>query len=282
LHLREGKGFWGKEITCVAEFLQFFALGIFLGIYGTLAGIGGGFLMVPVLFLFYHYTPEATVGTSICVVFLNTLSGSLAYLKQKRIDLKSAWVFALASIPGSILGSFLLKYIDARLFGLIFGIVLVIGSVLLLLRAKNLPQPDCSQMSGCRREITDFEGKTHVYVFSMPLGIIISFFTGFLAGALGIGGGIIHIPAMLFLLNFPLHIATATSHFILMISSLVASGTHLAMGDPNLKTVVFLGAGAVLGAPWGAKLSCRLKSKWIVRLLAFALLAAGIRMILLR
>jgi len=266
----------------VIEFLQFFALGLFLGTYGTIAGIGGGFLMVPVLFLFYHYSPAATVGTSICVVFLNTLSGSLAYLKQKRIDFKSAWIFAISSLPGSVAGSYLVKYLDSRLFGLIFGTILVAGSILLLFRAKNLPRRDCSEMPGFRREITDAQGDTHRYVYSLPLGIVISFFTGFLAGTLGIGGGIIHIPAMIFLLNFPLHIATATSHFILMISSFTAASTHLAMGDPNLKTVLFLGAGAVIGAPIGAKLSCRLKSKWIVRLLALALLTAGLRMIFVK
>jgi len=78
------------------------ALGFVVGAFGTLIGAGGGFLLVPLLLLGYHFQPADAVGTSLALVFLNALSGSAAYLRQRRVDLSLGWKFAAATVPGAI------------------------------------------------------------------------------------------------------------------------------------------------------------------------------------
>jgi len=99
---------------------------------------------------------------------------------------------------------------------------------------------------------------------------------------LGIGGGIIHVPILVTLLNFPVHRATATSHFILAILTLAATGVHLAAGNfAGFEWVtIYLGAGVVVGAQLGARLSRRVGGKWIIRGLSAALIAVGIRILI--
>ncbi|MDQ6815137.1 MAG: sulfite exporter TauE/SafE family protein, partial [Bacteroidota bacterium] len=85
--------------------LLLIGLGLLVGTFGTLIGAGGGFILVPVLlFIFPDLKPEVVTSISLAVVFLNAASGSVAYAQLKRIDYKSAIIFAVAALPGSIIG----------------------------------------------------------------------------------------------------------------------------------------------------------------------------------
>lgn len=77
-----------NSVMIAVQILSLFALGVGIGAFGTLIGVGGGFLMVPLQIILYGFEPRLVVGTSLVFVFFNTLSGSLAYLRQKRIDVK--------------------------------------------------------------------------------------------------------------------------------------------------------------------------------------------------
>jgi len=105
-----------------------------------------------------------------------------------------------------------------------------------------------------------------------------------LTSLLGIGGGIIHVPAMVYLLGFPTHIATATSHAVLAILSFSAVAVHAADGTlaPVLGRVIPIGAGALIGAQIGARLSSVIHGRWILRGLGLALFAVGVRLVLPR
>jgi len=84
-------------------------LGFLVGALGTLIGAGGGFLLVPLLILAYRLPPADAVGTSLALVFLNALSGTVAYLRQRRVDLSLGWKFAVATVPGAVGGAFLTR-----------------------------------------------------------------------------------------------------------------------------------------------------------------------------
>jgi uncharacterized membrane protein YfcA len=102
-----------------------------------------------------------------------------------------------------------------------------------------------------------------------------------LSGLLGIGGGIIHVPVLTQVLNFPVHIATATSHFVVATSTLAASITHAVSGSfTRVGETVVLSAGAILGAQVGARLSRRIPGALIVRMLAVALAIVAVRLLL--
>ncbi len=265
----------------MVQFIYLLPLGIVVGIFGTIIGAGGGFVLIPVLILLYpDMPPESITGISLTVVFFNALSGSIAYARDKRIDLRSGLYFSAAAIPGSILGAFTTRLLTRNIFDGIFGALLIVISIFLMIK------PETSKKSGVKRRkyhlfrrITDSNGVAYSFSYNTARGILISAVVGFISNLLGIGGGIIHVPALIHFLNFPVHIATATSHFILAITSLSGTIVHLAEGSltGRFAETAALSLGAIIGAQAGARLSGLLKGLWIIRGLSLALAVTGIR-----
>ncbi len=250
-------------------------LGFVVGAFGTLIGAGGGFLLVPLLLIGYHFPPADAVGTSLSLVFLNAASGSFAYLRQRRVDLQLGWKFAAATIPGAIGGAYLTRAMSSNEFSLAFGVLLVLIAVLLFSGITAAP----SARAGARR-IVDTSGAAHVYHVDAWKGVVVSLLVGILSSVFGIGGGIIHVPFLIVVLSLPVHVATATSHFVLSISTLVGAGTFFALGHVDLTTTALMGAGIRAGAQLGARVSVRTRPVTIRRMLAVALALVGIRMVL--
>ena len=101
-------------------------LGFVVGAYGTMVGAGGGFVLVPVLLILYpDQDPASITAISLAVVFFNSLSGSVAYARLRRIDYKSGFIFAAAALPSAILGVFLVHVVPRAAFDVIFGIALL-------------------------------------------------------------------------------------------------------------------------------------------------------------
>ena len=112
-------------------------------------------------------------------------------------------------------------------------------------------------------------------------GIVISLSVGFISSFLGIGGGIIHVPVLSTILGFPVHIATATSHFILAIATFVGTIVHILNGGFHygIRRTIALCIGVLIGAQIGARLSKRIKGPFIIRTLAIALFFVGTRLV---
>lgn len=256
--------------------------GIAIGAYGTLIGIGGGVVLIPLLlYLYPQESPRTITAISFAVVFFNALSGTIAYRRMKRIDYRTGIIFSLATVPGAILGVLATFYISRGAYQVIFGLLLVALSIYIFLRPTARLKVHFKDSQPCTRLIVDCNGVSHAYSFNMGLGIAISLIVGFIAGLLGIGGGIIHVPAMVAILGFPAQVATATSQFILVITTFFGSATHLLAGNlaAGWKQVIILGVGVMLGAQMGARLSTKFGGAAIVRLLAAALLLVGLRLL---
>jgi uncharacterized membrane protein YfcA len=260
------------------------AIGIFIGGFGTLIGVAGGFLLVPVLlFLYPSESPAGITSTTLVVAFFNALSGSVAYGRLKRIDYRSGLFFSLTAVPGAILGVFIVNFLSRRIFQYIFGAILIIVAAYLLARPGKKLTGDFLHKWATTRQITDAQQKVRRYSFNLPLGMVIAFFVGVISGLLGIGGGIIHVPALTQILDFPTHIATATSHFTVAITTFSAIGTHLVSGTyttEHIGRIIVLSVGAVIGAQFGARLSQRVTGTLIVRLLAVGLAIVALRLLI--
>lgn len=218
---------------------------------------------------------------SLAVVFFNALSGSAAYARMGRIEYRSGLIFSAATIPGAILGAITTAYIPRRLFDGIFGAMLLILATFLIARPMGKAKPVCSPTD---RQCTVIErdGTIHKFSYSQPLGVTVSVAVGYVSSLLGIGGGIIHVPVLVRLLNFPVHIATATSHFVLANMALAGTITHIATGSfhQGVHRTLLLSAGVLLGAQAGALISTRIHGNWIIRALALALGAVGVRLVM--
>lgn len=262
-----------------------FPLGFLIGAYGTLIGAGGGFILMPILLLLYpKENPELLTSISLAVVFFNAFSGSVAYARMRRIDYRSGFLFSAATIPGAIFGALTTAYIPRRLFDVLFGILMIAASVFLLLRPKKKNEARRDNPNyHLRRNLVEASGANHAYSYNPIVGVSLSFFVGYISSLLGIGGGIIHVPALVHLLNFPVHIATATSHFILAFMAMTGTTVHVAIGvfSHGVRRTISLAIGVLLGAQLGATLSFHVHGNWIIRGLAIALGFVGIRILLM-
>jgi uncharacterized membrane protein YfcA len=275
------------------NYLWLLPLGFLIGTFGTLIGAGGGFILVPILLLLYpSENTELITSISLAVVFFNALSGSFAYARMKRIDYRSGIIFAVATIPGAILGALSTAYVPRHSFDIAFGILMVLAGAFLWFSARDDHDHAVSHTSGTpvpetpgNRTIRDFvddHGTRYHYSYNSTIGIVLSVFVGFLSSLLGVGGGFIHVPALTGLLNFPVHVATATSHFVLAVMALTGTVTHVATGvfAHGIRRTAVLSVGVVLGAQTGARLSHRVGGKWILRGLALAMIFVGIRLLI--
>lgn len=261
-------------------------VGFAVGAVGTLIGAGGGFVLVPILLLLYpERSPELVTSMSLAVVYFNAFSGTCAYARLKRIDYRSGLVFALATVPGAVLGALTTHLIPRRVFDGVFGgLLLVLAVFLVLQRHREHLGCDVPPSNGQTiRTVVDSNGSRYTFSFSLFGGIVLSLVVGYLSSALGVGGGVIHVPALIRLLHFPAHIATATSHFILTFTSLAGTVVHIAYGvfSQGATGTLCLAIGALMGAQLGAWVSGRLRGVWIIRCLAVALGFVGVRVLVM-
>lgn len=251
------------------EIIVLFFVGIGVGTFGTLIGIGGGLIMIPLFTFFLPFlfnSAAEIIGTSLFGVFLNAISGTYAYIRQRRVYFKAAIPFAIATIPGAILGGIASDYFTGPTFSLAYGTFILFVSAIMYWNANN------SKAIALTFDETLFKKRK-------TLGIILSGFVGFISSIFGIGGGLIHVPTMIYALAFPPHMATATSHFVLAISSFIGVISHISLHHVVWLPALSVGSGAIVGAQIGAKISRKTKPRTIVLLLCIALLLLGIRMI---
>ncbi|MCO6497422.1 MAG: sulfite exporter TauE/SafE family protein [Chitinophagaceae bacterium] len=262
-------------------------IGFLIGTLGTMIGAGGGFILVPFMLLaFPSFSAEVITAVSIAVVAANATSGSAAYVRSKRVDFKAGIIFAVCTIPGSILGVITTQYIPRGAFDLLFGVILIGLAVFLFFRGgkRKLSDKDVvSHKSWVRQKIVDNHGVEYDFSYNLRLGMLISVVVGYFSPLLGIGGGIIHVPAMVQWLHFPVHIATATSHFVLAIMATVSVIVHAIHGvynDPAvLRMTMSLIVGVIAGAQLGAYLSGKVRGNFIIKALAISLGLVGIRIL---
>src|SRR5262252_806885 len=143
------------------QWMGYGALGVVVGTFGTLIGAGGGFLLIPVLVFLRPDEPAANLtAISLAVVCANALSGSLAYARQGRVDWRSALLFSLAGLPGSILGAWTTHALDRRRFDPLLGITLILGAVVVLLRQR---EPAPAGGGRATRHLRERDGTEHRY-----------------------------------------------------------------------------------------------------------------------
>lgn len=266
------------------EWIILVIIGLIASSLGSLIGLGGGIIIVPALLYlstlsaFGEVTPQVAVGTSLFTMIFTGLSSTLAYMKHKTVDYKSGLIFLIGSGPGSILGAWVTEGLEMHTFNIFFGLFIIFISIVLLLKDRLKPIP-YRKDKGIIRTFTDNTGKNFEYGYNRLIGILIAFVVGFLSGVFGVGGGSLMVPTMILLFFFPPHVATATSMFMILPTSLLSSITHISLGNVDWLYALALVPGAWIGAKAGVFLNTRLKSITIVLILRTILVLVGIRLI---
>ena len=266
-----------------------FLVGLVASAYGTMIGAGGGFIMSPSLLLFFDKTPVTAAATSLTAVIFNAVTAVLVYHQQQRIDYFTGVRFAAAMVPGALLGSLIASSIPPSLFKLVFGVLLILIAGYMAVYGQRpggrpsgviVDEATLRTQGKVVRILVDENGTQSVYGYRLRDGLLLSSGVGVISSVLGVGGGIIQVPAMISLFGVPPHIAAATSQFMLLIAAITGSASYLVQGVVDVPTAIMLGIGGIAGARLGAAIARRVKGTVIVRALAVALLLVGLRLLL--
>jgi uncharacterized protein len=267
-------------------YLTLMFLGFIIASYGTIVGAAGGFLYVPLLLLLYPHDHHSTLtAIALAVNFITSFSGTSAYVRQKRIDYKSGLLFAIATIPGAILGVIVTSLVPRKDFEGIFAIFLIALSLFLFLKPKSdtrsVAEKPGSASNGGTRILKLVDGITFEYHYNLLFGLALFFFLGFVASFLGIGGGALVMPSLVYLLSFPVFIATATSMFTVSVITFTATITNVFHGafHHGAHRIAAMGIGALMGSQFGALVSKKIRGPLVIRGLALAVAIAGIKLL---
>ncbi len=268
-------------------------MGFGTGVYGVLIGAGGGFLIGPLLLIFFDVEPATVAGTVLALVAINSISGTFAFRRMGTVDVRSGLLFAAAAIPGSVIAPFVIGSVAPGLFQLLFGILLLLLALHIATSSSDKAEarePDLDALPTNRRflgfmiktrEIKSAEGGTFRYQFNEAFATAFNVVLGFVSSFFGTGGGFLRTPVLVYSFGFPVQVAVATSIFTLSFYTTAGAITHAALGNVEFfPTFVFTGIGLVVGGQLGARLTSRVKGKWILRLLLFVVLALGVKLLI--
>jgi uncharacterized protein len=248
--------------------VELFAAAFIASVFGSMVGLGGGFILVPLLRLVFGYAPAEAAGTSLVLIVANSASGAFTYLLHRRVHLRIGLLIALGGLPSGILGAMLALRIPAKLFDAILALILIAVAIDL---ARNAKHKTAARLE--HRTVAELKGMS----YRAALGV--GFAIGFFSSLFGLGGGIVLIPTFLYFSELPAHAISATSHFAIFLTSPIGLITHVLQHDVVARDVVPLVIGGLAGGPIGARLSLRLQSPQLLVAVAIALVVAAMTLI---
>ena len=268
----------------IAQAIVLVSLGLSVGAVGALAGVGGGFLLVPtLLFIFPDADPASVTAISLTAVFFNAASASVGYRLWHLQDFRTAAILIALAVPAAAGGALLNRVTDRGAFEAVFGAALLAGAVYLIARSVLESRPQESSRRGRRRTIVEKTGRIYEYRVNEPLTAAIAPVAGFVAGFFSIGGGIINVPVMLLAIRIPKAIAVATSQLELTAAAAAALAIHLAFTSDEASLWLragIAGVGAVFGAQIGVRLAPRVGGRLVLGVIGAGLLIAGARLLI--
>lgn len=249
--------------------LLLFLTGLTVATVCSLVGLGGGILIVPILVLGFGFKTQHAIGASLMMMTFTTVSATIAYARQKRINYKVGILLDILDVPGALLGAFITTLLASNILAGLFGCLLLIVSIYII-KKKNKE---------------DNEGKIRHDKFNLSqrtvsLCILTSFVSGLVAGMLGAGGGTIDMIAMMLLLEMSPYIATGTSEFGMALTNTAAFIPHVYLGNVMWEKAVPITLGAFIGAQLGPAISRRIKVATLRKILGTVLFIIGLRLLI--
>lgn len=271
----------------VFEFVTLiFIVSIFAGIFGSIAGLGGGVVVIPVLTILLGVDIHFAIGASI-VAIIGTSSGAAStYVKDKVTNLRVGMFLELASTSGAIVGAAIAAYTNSPILELVFGVILLITVIPTLMKVgEDIPKsPELKGLAkrlGLKGSYKETDGRQISYNATRPVsGLAGTAVAGVLSGLLGIGGGAFKVISMDLAMKLPMKVSTTTSNFMIGVTAAASAGIYFARGDVNPLIVAPVALGILIGAASGARILLRSRNPTIRKLFALVLAVAAAQMIL--
>ncbi|EZQ04818.1 MULTISPECIES: sulfite exporter TauE/SafE family protein [Acidianus] len=278
-------------LTGLALFLSVLFSSILAGYLGSLTGLGGGTILVPILTLYDGIPIIYATGASLISTISTSSGAASAYIKDRITNVKLGMSLEIATTAGSIVGSLTVAYIYehhlAYIIYIIFGIVLI-GSIYPTITKgkRELPEPKPQdwttrffQLYGDYYD-SALGKQVNYWGIRWWLGEIIMFFAGFISGLLGIGSGALKVLGMDYAMNLPMKVTTTTSNFMIGVTAATGSSIYWALGYIQPLIAAPTAIGVLLGALIGTKTLVKLKNRRIRTIFTILLGFLGIQMIL--
>ena len=254
--------------------LVLLACGAAAGVFGSLLGLGGGVLIVPLLTLGFGLPLRESVSVSLVSVIVTSSAGASIYLRKHVANLRLGMVLELFSASGALVGGLVAFMLSEQALAALFAALLVWVSISMIRRSESAPaavEAASSVADGAERAptFTDTLGGPGYRVHSLPKGMAGSVFAGLVSALLGVGGGIVKVPTMHLLMGVPLKVATATSNMMIGITATSSAVIYLLRGqvDP------FVAGPTAIGVFAGATIGSRIAHRVNTRLLRFLFVA---------
>ncbi len=271
-----------------------FGMGAGVGFLSGMFGVGGGFLMTPLL-IFYQIPPAVAVATEANQIVASSFSGALAHLRKGSLDLKLGFVLLIGGVAGAGIGVVIFSRLrEAGQLDLIISILYVvflgtIGTLMVIesLNAirKSRRDGDAAQAAIPKQQtwISNLPFKVRFHRSQLYLSVIpilaLGLVVGVLASIMGVGGGFIMVPAMIYILRVPTNVVIGTSlfqiMFVTMFTTIAQSATNQTV---DIVLALILMVGGVIGAQFGAQMGQKLKGEQLRALLGLIVLAVCIRL----
>jgi uncharacterized protein len=269
-----------------------FAMGIAVGFISGMFGIGGGFLMTPLL-IFLGISPAVAVATVSSHIAASSFSGAITYWRRKALDLSLAAMLLIGGIAGTAAGVWLFTYLRALgqldltislsyvlLLGSVGGLMVAEG-VRAIIRSRH-GKPVELRRPGSH---TWFHGlpfklrfkQSRIYVSSIPV-VMIGFIMGFIGAIMGIGGGFLLVPMLIYFLRVPTNVVIGTSMVLTLVTMATATVLHSITNHlVDVILALILMVGGVMGAQFGARAGQKMRSERLRLMLGILVLAVGVR-----
>jgi len=262
------------EFTLIVAIVSFVA-----GLLGSLTGLGGGVVLVPLLTTFFHVDIRYAIGASLVSVIATSSGAAASYVKEGFSNIRIGMFLEIATTFGALLGAFLATRMPTNALAIIFGAVLLYSAFLSRKprteAQRNLPPDPLATRLRLNGSFPD-EGSVRLYnVQRVPAGFSLMFGAGALSGLLGIGSGAVKVLAM----GIPFKVSTTTSNFMIGVTAAASAGIYLSRGyiDPGLSMPVMLGV--LGGSLLGSRILVKAETKSLRLVFSVVILVLGLQML---
>ncbi|RJS84579.1 sulfite exporter TauE/SafE family protein [Candidatus Bathyarchaeota archaeon] len=268
--LSKEEHFYSSYMPTIFMLNEIFVLLIILaaGSLGSMLGVGGGFIIVPMLVLLLNFPMHEAVSISLASISGIALSSFLMYAWNRRVDYKLGISLELFTFLGALIGSTIATMLSCSFLEVLFGFVLIYVS--LIMYKKPIGQKE--SYFGLKI----FKTKTAAFLFSYTS----SFLAGLLASMTGIGGGVLKVPIMTLILGVPIKTAIGTSEFMIIITSLTAAINYQIQGIGTVSYKIFGVAGGFIGGQIGSRIGLRTRSSLLKIFFAVLLFCFSVLMVI--
>src|SRR5450631_2504417 len=268
----------------VLEFTALIAAGSFLaGLLGSLTGLGGGVVIVPLLTLLFHVDIRYAIGAALVSVIATSSGAAAAYVKEGYSNIRVGMFLEIATTIGALAGAALALYLRVSVIAIIFGVVLIYSAI-----ASLREKPDGERDGEPDRVATWLRmdstypteaGLQKYHVRNVPAGFGLMFGAGALSGLLGIGSGAVKVLAMDQAMKIPFKVSTTTSNFMIGVTAAASAGVYLSRGyvDPGLAMPVMLGV--LAGSLLGSRILIQTETKWLRLVFSLVIVLLGLEML---